>query len=158
MAIKIPVTLYFRPFEFTKDWLKDWHQKFEQTYETISRYLNNTALIYNRTIYFPTTFTAGQEVFAEIVSDDMYIDVNFGKSQGRSGVMAAATQSVFVVKRNGSQIGTITHNVGSSPPVYATSAAAQIKFARGDDFSITAPNPVDASLARVCWVIQSIRL
>jgi hypothetical protein len=115
-------------------------------------------LVYNRTIYIPTTFTAGQEVFAEVVSDDMYVDVDFGRSQGRSGVVAAATTSVFSVKRNGVEIGTITHNVGVSAPAYATVSHAQVKFARGEIFSIIAPNPVDASLARVCWVISAIRM
>ena len=156
--IQLPPSLQFRPFEFTAEWLKTWHTKFEQVYETLARNINSTVLVYNRTIYFPGTFTAGQEVFAEVVSDDMYFDVDFGRSQGRSGVVAASVQSVFSVKQGATQIGTITHNTGVSAPVFTTTSHAQIKLSRGDVFSITAPSPVDASLARVCWVVSAIRM
>jgi hypothetical protein len=155
--IKLPPTTKFSPFEFSAKWLQEWHTKFERTYQTLAGNLNSLSLVYNRTIYFTGTFTAGQEVFAEVVSDDMYFDVNFGLSQGRAGIPAASVTSVFIVKNGSIQVGTITCNIGVSAPTYATTGSAQIKFSRGDTFSITAPNPVDASLARTCWVISGIR-
>jgi hypothetical protein len=64
---------------------------------------------------------------------------------------APAAQSVFTIKRNGVQVGTITVGAGGSWGAF--SVASPVAFYNGDLLELYGPNPADASLQDVSWNI-----
>lgn len=76
-------------------------------------------------------------------------------SQGVSGVAAAAS-SVFSLRKNGSQFGTMTFGVGSSVASFA--AATATSFAAGDVLTVMAPSPQDSTLADIGFSLAGTRL
>ena len=60
-------------------------------------------------------------------------------------------QAVFTIKRNGTQVGTITCNPGYNWGAY--SVAADVAFFNGDKLELFGPNPFDASLVDASWNI-----
>lgn len=62
-----------------------------------------------------------------------------------------AAQAVFSIKRNGTQIGTITTNPGHNWGLF--SVASDVAFFNGDLLQLYGPNPADASLQDVSWNI-----
>lgn len=76
-------------------------------------------------------------------------------SHGVSGVAATAS-SVFSLRKNGTQFGTMTFGVGSSIASFA--AASQTSFAAGDVLTVMAPSPVDATLADIGFSLAGTRV
>lgn len=73
------------------------------------------------------------------------ITANFAGSQSKAGV-AATFESVFTIRKNGAQIGTITYDSASSVGVFAGAAAS---FAVGDILTVNAPTLQDSTLANI---------
>lgn len=74
-------------------------------------------------------------------------------SYGISGV-AATGSSVFSLKKNGTQFGTITFGAGAT--VATLTAASATSFAIGDIFQISAPDTQDATLADISITVKGI--
>jgi hypothetical protein len=65
------------------------------------------------------------------------------------GSLPSAT-SVFTLKRNGSVIGTVSFDTGGTPTVTFLTA---IDWSPGDQLTIVAPSPADATMAQVAWTL-----
>lgn len=74
-------------------------------------------------------------------------------SYGISGVASSGT-SVFSLKKNGTQFGTLTFAAGSSTATL--SAASATSFAVGDIFQISAPSSQDSTLADISITIKGV--
>ncbi len=78
------------------------------------------------------------------------IPANFTGSQSVAGV-AAAAQSVFSIKKNGSQIATMTFAASGTVATFSTQAA--VSFAAGDVLDVLAPGTVDTNLSDIYFTI-----
>jgi hypothetical protein len=63
--------------------------------------------------------------------------------------VAATSSAVLSVRKNGSQVGTVTFAAAGTIPTLATSGGTAQSFAAGDFFDIVAPSPADATLADI---------
>lgn len=73
---------------------------------------------------------------------------DFSGSQA-SADTAATASTVFVVKKNGSNIGTISFSSAGTTGVFATSGSTIETFVPGDVLSVIAPSSPDATLANI---------
>lgn len=62
---------------------------------------------------------------------------------------AAAAETIFEVRKNGSAVGTLTWAAAGTTPTMATTSNAAQSFAAGDFFDIKGPATADASLADI---------
>lgn len=105
---------------------------------------------YDVAVYFPALQAlANQEIFRLAFGHTTTFAGNFGASQGSTKTAAAAT-ATFIVKKNGSQVGTIVW-AGGSPasftPTFTTTSGAPVSFSAGDVLTIVGPATADATLA-----------
>lgn len=70
-----------------------------------------------------------------------------------SGSANATGSTVFSIKRNGSQIGTITIGAGTTTPTFATSGGVAQRYAQGDKITIFGPATADATFADPCFTL-----
>ncbi len=75
-------------------------------------------------------------------------------SRAKAGVAATAS-TVFSVKKNGTQVGTITFGVGGTAGTFA--AAAQIDLTTADELTVEAPAAADATLADIRITLHGTR-
>ena len=91
---------------------------------------------------------AGVPTASEVASftaiDPFTIPANFSGSSASLSVAATAS-TVFVVKQNGTQIGTITFAISGTTGTFSTQAAVQI--ATGDILTVVAPAIADSTAA-----------
>src|SRR5260370_29698181 len=73
------------------------------------------------------------------------------KSQGVASAASTGT-ATFLVKKNGSQIGTIVFTAATTATFTTSSGVAQ-RFAQGDILTITAPSSADATLANPAFTL-----
>lgn len=71
-------------------------------------------------------------------------------SRAKSTVNATAT-TVFTIKKNGANVGTLTFAAANSTGVFAM--ATQTSFVEGDVLSMSAPATADATLADIAYTI-----
>lgn len=76
-------------------------------------------------------------------------------SRGVSGV-AATGSTVFSLKKNGTEFGTMTFGVGATTATF--SAASNTDFAAGDILTVVAPATVDDTLEGLGFSVAGIRL
>lgn len=81
---------------------------------------------------------------------------NFAGSYGSASV-AATGSTVFTIRKNGTSVGTATFGAAATTCTFASSGGAEVSFAAGDIFSITAPASPDATLADVGFGITGLR-
>ncbi len=96
--------------------------------------------------------TAGEVVLRFVSPRAFSIPANCAGSLAKSAV-AATGSSVFVIKKNGTQIATVTFAAAGTNGTFSTQA--EVSFAAGDTLQVTAPASVDATLADVDFVLAS---
>ena len=77
-------------------------------------------------------------------------DVNMAGSKGAASVAATAS-TTFTIAKNGVSIGTMVFALGATTSTFVAAAAST--FAIGDVLSVTGPNPADATLANVGFIL-----
>ena len=83
---------------------------------------------------------------------------DFSGSKGAAITGPAASAGVdFTIKKNGTQIGTMSFASGATTATFATDSAAET-FAAGDVLSVEAPNPSDASLDSVGFLLKGLKV
>ena len=70
---------------------------------------------------------------------------------------AATASAVLSVRRNGSQVGTITFAAAGTVATLATTSNAAQAFAANDFLDVVAPNPADATLADITLSLLIVR-
>lgn len=71
--------------------------------------------------------------------------------------IAATAETVFLVRKNGSVVGTLTWAIGGTVPVLATTGSAAVAFAAQDFIDIKGPAAADATLAGIFFNILLVR-
>lgn len=125
-------------------------------YGTSGKWINKSpALVASG--YVPGKPTAGGIVMKIVAgANDGIFTLSAGLLDSRAHAEDAATSSsVYSIKRNGSEIGTITFGVGETTGTFSMSAGAN--FAAGDRLTITAPAVQDATLSDVAITIVGVR-
>jgi len=97
---------------------------------------------------------SGEELIAHLFTTDAEFAAAFLGSRAKASV-ASTGSAVYLVKKNGSNIGTLTFSSGNVDGVFALASATA--FAAGDRFSVIAPNPRDATLSGVTMTFVATR-
>jgi hypothetical protein len=100
--------------------------------------------------------TAGQTIMRWVFPRTVTFPSNFSNNFMFSRVNAAGT-AVFVVAKNGVQVGTATFTGGTATAVWASTSGAPVVFNAGDVLTFVAPNPADAALTDLDWVFAGTR-
>lgn len=102
-------------------------------------------LDYPIAVFTPGIFNTSQEVIKINLIRAFTLPVNCVGSYATLDIAPADATKVFSIKKNGSQVGTITFSTGSGSGVFAM--ASQQSFSPGDFFSIIAPAVQDSAAA-----------
>jgi len=109
---------------------------------------------YDVAIYIPGVPTAGATLITKRFTRSVTFPAGFADSQ--SGCEVAATAStVFSLRKNNSQIGTVTIGAGNTEGIFAL--ATEITFVAGDRLTVVAPDPADATLAGLSLTLAGTR-
>jgi hypothetical protein len=120
-----------------------------------------TALVFSARPYVvagfaPGTYTNSQVILAYPVDRAVTFAGNLANS--KATLTAAVTASTtFVVKKNGTQIGTIVFSTGTTATSFTTTSGAAQTFAAGDILSIEGPASADATAAGLGFSLQGTR-
>lgn len=95
-------------------------------------------------VAFRHTFTKAVDFAADFALSDS------------DAVVAATASSVFLIKKNGTQVGTLTFAISGTVGTFSTTAVP-ISFVAGDILEITAPTPQDATLSGVSITLSGVR-
>ena len=109
-----------------------------------------------RTVWVRGVPDDGELVARWQVQEDSSLLPNCLGWDGQADV-AATGSSVFSIRRDGVQVGTITYAAAGTVPTYTTSAGARIDFTAGQFIDILAPNPKDATLADIFFETVLVR-
>lgn len=91
--------------------------------------------------------SAGQVIYADVLSEDLTFFANFGFSAGSCDTPATST-AVFDVRQNGSSIGSVTFAAGAHAATLSTTSTICLP---GDIIEVVAPAIPDATLAGI-WI------
>lgn len=97
---------------------------------------------------------SGEELIAHLFTTDAEFAAAFLGSRAKASV-ASTGSAVYLVKKNGSNIGTLTFSSGNVDGVFALASATA--FAADDRFSVIAPDPRDATLSGVTMTFVATR-
>jgi hypothetical protein len=116
----------------------------------------SAAVDYDVSLYIADKRPSGSVAFRHTFTKAVNFAANFALSDS-DAVAAATALSVFLVKKNGAQVGTITFAAASSVGVFATTGAATVSFLAGGILEITAPSPQDSTLSGVSITLAGVR-
>lgn len=68
---------------------------------------------------------------------------------GAKAKTAATAQTIFSVKKNGAEVGTITFEASGTTGILATTGGTDVSFAAGDVLEVVGPGTADTTLANV---------
>jgi hypothetical protein len=105
--------------------------------------------------FFQGVPTASQKVFIKRMTEGCRFHYNFNMSKAIA-VTAATASTQFQIKLNGSQIGLITFDAGQTEATISTNPFAIYTVKAGDLLEIVAPNPADATLADISFVLFAV--
>lgn len=111
---------------------------------------------YDLAFYIGDKRPAGAVAYRHTFAKAVDFPANFGLSQADAVAGAAAT-AVFLIKKNGVQVGTLTFSTGSAAGAFATSGGAAVSFLAGDILEVTAPDPQDSTLTGVSITMAGSR-
>lgn len=109
---------------------------------------------YDIAAYSPGKATANQIILRFLPTRAFSFEVNVPGSQASAGTGATAT-STFLIRKNGTQVGTVTFAAGNT--VGTVAVPTQTSFTPGDVLTIVAPGTVDSTLADVSFTISGIQ-
>lgn len=111
---------------------------------------------YDLSIWQPGKPAAGQTLLKLKIPRPVVFANNFSGSVAAPSDYAATSSSVLSVKKNGSQIGTITYAAASSSPTFATTSGS-VTYTTGDILSVIAPAVQDATLEGISITLVGTR-
>lgn len=106
------------------------------------------------------TFVSGSPSASEVVlryvfARSVTFADEFAGSVASAGTAATAS-TVFIVKKNGSTVGTVTFSASGTTGVFATTGTT-VSFAAGDVLELQAPSSPDSTLANVSFTLAGVR-
>lgn len=106
------------------------------------------------------TFAAGTPAASEVLLRYVFARTTtfadeFAGSQASAGTAATAS-TVFLVKKNGSTVGTVTFAASGTVGVFATTGTT-VSFAAGDVIELQGPSSPDATLANISFTFAGVR-
>lgn len=113
--------------------------------------LQNINKIFDLVVWNSGKTTANQVLIKVVIPRTTTYVLNFVGSTS-SAVVAATTQTVFTIKKNNVQIGTITFASAADSATYTSSAINT--FAANDVLSIVAPASPDSTLSDISFIIS----
>lgn len=96
---------------------------------------------------------SGETLYLFVAPRGFTLPMNLPNSQGKAGT-AATGVATFNIQKNGTTVGTCTFTGGTTA---AFSLATSVSFAAGDELSVVAPSPADASLANIAITLAGTR-
>jgi hypothetical protein len=114
------------------------------------------AVDYDVSMYIADKRPSGAVAFRHNFTKAVDFAANFALSES-DAVVAATASAVFLVKKNGTQVGTLTFAAAGTVGTFATSGGAAVSFVVGDILEITAPTPQDATLSGVSITLAGVR-
>lgn len=103
--------------------------------------------------FLPGQPTAGALVFAFQFASAVTLPASLTGSYAKAGTASTGT-ATFALLKNGVGIGSIVFTASAAGTF---TFAAAVSFAAGDELTITAPNPQDATLANVRFTLAGTR-
>lgn len=82
---------------------------------------------------------------------------NFSGSTSADADVAATAETVFVINKNGSQVGSATYAAAGLSATFASSGGAVVNFAVGDVLSVHAPITADLTLSGISLLLKGTR-
>lgn len=107
-------------------------------------------------LYAGSAPTAGEVLVAHRAPVAFTLPASLTDSQARAGTPATSA-SVFSIRKNGTEVGTITFGSGSPQDVGTFSFASLTSFAIGDELSIVAPAVADSTIAGIAISLKGTR-
>lgn len=110
---------------------------------------------YDVVIYFPALQTSvSQEIFRMAMGHTTTFPGNFSGSQGSTKTSATGT-TTFLVKKNGTQVGTFVYSAsGTTPSSFTTTSGASVSFSAGDVLTVVGPATPDTTLTN--WSVTLV--
>lgn len=112
--------------------------------------------VFDATVFYPGLPEGGALALRVPMARAVSFAANFSGSYA-SASAAATGSSVFSVKKNGTEIGTVTFAAAGSSGTFTTDSGAAQSFVAGDVLSITCPASADATLSDVGIVLAGTR-
>jgi hypothetical protein len=109
---------------------------------------------YITSAFYPGVLDDAAKVMIHIAVHPFQFAIAFSGSYAKSGATATA-ETIFSIKKNGSEIGTITFAISGSTGTFAMAAANDV--AAGDIISIVGPNTADVTLADLGISLKGLR-
>lgn len=114
------------------------------------------AVDYDVSTYIADKRPSGAVAFRHNFTKAVDFAANFALSES-DAVVAATASAVFLVKKNGTQVGTLTFAASGTVGTFATTGGTAKSFVAGDILEITAPTPQDATLSGVSITLAGVR-
>jgi len=97
--------------------------------------------------YFPGEPAASQVIAHHVFADKVSFPPQLANSSAKA-LVAATAETIFIIKKNGAQIATMTFAIAGTVPVFADMAAA-VTFAPDDYLTVEGPAIPDATLSDI---------
>lgn len=114
------------------------------------------AVDYDVSTYIADKRPSGAVAFRHNFTKAVDFAANFALSES-DAVVAATASAVFLIKKNGTQVGTLTFAASGTTGTFASTGGTAVSFVAGDILEITAPSPQDATLSGVSITLAGVR-
>jgi len=114
------------------------------------------AVDYDLSTYIADKRPSGAVAYRHTFTKAVDFAANFALSDA-DAVAAATASAVFLIKKNGTQVGTLTFAASGTTGTFATTGGLTVSFVAGDILEITAPSPQDATLLGVSITMAGVR-
>jgi hypothetical protein len=101
--------------------------------------------------------TASQVLLKMTMPRAVTLAANLSGSKPTAADVAATASAVVEVKKNGSQVATLTYAISGTVPTLATSGGAAVNFAVDDILTVVCPASPDATLSGIYIVLAGTR-
>lgn len=114
------------------------------------------AVDYDVSTYIADKRPSGAVAFRHNFTKAVNFAANFALSDS-DAVVAATASAVFLIKKNGTQVGTLTFAAAGTSGTFASTGGLAVSYVAGDILEITAPTPQDATLSGVSITLAGVR-
>lgn len=143
--------VYFTPFAGMRAWVTD---ELTAYYWTGSAWATQPAPVDIGT-YVAGAPSANEVLLKYVFTRAVTFADEFAGSRAHAGTAATAS-TVFIVKKNGSSVGTVTFSASGTTGAFVTTGTT-VSFAAGDYLELVAPSSPDSTLANISFSFAGTR-